>query len=467
MKDPSPDNQLPAHTEWPISPIAAGAGPVTLDIHAAGLADARREIPGPVTCRLRLSPRRPGSLIAADAVIQSIHGPGDPPPAGPADVTLDRTDAVLIPGLVNPHTHLDLSSLGPRPHDPAGGFAPWLDMIRTSRPIDRSEIKAATRHGVALSLRGGVVAVGDIAGAPRGKPSTAATEELVRAPLHGVSYIELFGIGTELARAQRDLVHLIEQARRLDACAQSMRVGLQPHAPNTTEPSIYEASARAGLPLSTHLAESLEERRFIADAEGPQREFLEMLGLWSGTIPVGFKRHPVMHTVPALGAAHRPVVCAHVNDATDEAIDALAETGAVVAWCPRSAAYFGNPRALGPHRWREMRARGVPVAIGTDSIVNLDTPDRISSLDDARRVFRDESADARTLIEMITTAGAAALGLDAGGFLLEHGGRPVGMAAVPIAGRASSPAAAVMTGESAPEMLFVRNDSCLAEYGDA
>jgi len=244
-------------------------------------------------------------------------------------------------------------------------------------------------------------------------------------PLLGVSYVELFGVGDRQATVLRDAAAMLDRVGVGDA--NRVRIGLSPHAPFTAGSRLYagvcELSARTGAPLCTHLAESVEERRFIEQGDGPIRALLERFDVWSDAIldDVGAGAHPVAHLEPSLRAAHW--LLAHVNDCPDGALPMLASTAADVVVCPRGWAYFGRGETVGRHRWRDMLDAGVNVALGTDSVVNLprEGPARIATLDEARCLRERDGADARTLLRMITTNGARALGLQPSLFMFDPG----------------------------------------------
>ena len=401
---------------------------------------------------------------AGTEIIYSGPSAACPEPIRAPDRTIDCRDRLLMPGLVNAHTHLDLSHIGPVPHESGDGFVKWVDHIRASRRSDDAEIADAVRLGVALSIAGGTVAVGDIAGAPGGRLTAAPARALGASGLAGVSYLEFFGIGKSAAGTVERLSSFVRDQLatiRHDLQGTLVRFGLQPHAPNTVDLSVYRWAAAIArshdLPLSTHLAETPEERRFIAEGTGPQREMLERLGVWDDSIldRVGKGQHPVEHLLPVL--SEQPVLSAHVNDATDRAIALLAQTRTPVVYCPRASAYFGAADHFGPHRYRDMLAAGVPVCLGTDSIVNLDTPDRISVLDEMRLLHRRDGTDARTLLAMSTVRGAAALGLDPGLVSLSPG--PIlGLIGIPIRAPSTDPWADAMNGKSAPEYPIVSQE---------
>jgi cytosine/adenosine deaminase-related metal-dependent hydrolase len=395
---------------------------------------------------------RSGSIFPARVLAVGRSAEVDRHEAGraPGLRTIARPNAVLIPGLVNAHTHLDLSHIGPQAHDPAGGFMPWIDMIRARREADPARIASSVRRGIALSLAAGTVAVGDIAGAVRAQIPYQPWQTLRESPLIGVSWVEFFGIGKGRARTEEMLARLTPEIHAAAHADPRVRLGLQPHAPNTVARSIYAAALEIAAtlgheaPISTHLAESPEEHRFVAEAVGPQRDLLEALGLWDDSIPadLGKGLHPVAHMQQLL--ARTPFTVAHVNDADDEAVATLARTRTRVVYCPRASAYFGADVHFGPHRYQEMLTAGICVALGTDSIVNLppeagrlpsESPDGrgMSILDEMRFLHTRDDTDPVSLLQMGTTNGARALGLPEEAFKFRTGGALAGLVAVPIA----------------------------------
>ncbi len=351
-----------------------------------------------------------------------------------ADV-IDRPGGVLIPGIVNAHAHLDLTHIGPRPHDADDGFVAWVDAIRERRARTDADIAASVRRGIELSRAAGVVAVGDIAGAPDGTPSLVPWQVQSEQGLGGVSFVEFFAMGLREAAALERLESVLARGAALRSPGGSPRLGLQPHAPNTVSPNAYRSAVdlagRFGLPLCTHLAETPEEREFISAASGPQRGLLEGVGAWTDQLleVFGKGRHPVEHLSQVLGLAS--FLCVHLNDAPDEAIEILARTGAAVVYCPRASAYFEAERHFGPHRYRDLLAAGVPVCLGTDSLVCLPseaarTPGEpgegvgtgMGTLEEARFLAARDALDPVVALELCTRAGARALGLDPMAFTL-------------------------------------------------
>jgi cytosine/adenosine deaminase-related metal-dependent hydrolase len=394
------------------------------------LADANPlQEPGPLTGRAEIL-----ALGTPDAV--------DAHPLAPHARVLRRPGSLLIPGLVNAHTHLDLTHIGPRPFDTAAGFQGFVDTVRTNRRTNELDIAQSVRDGLALSLAGGVVAVGDIAGAALGRPTLAPFHTLREGLGLGVSFVEFFSIGRGEAPARERISQLLHTNRQaFGTPVEGVRPGIQPHAPTTVSRATFRwllDQIAPHVPLCTHLAETAEERTFIREGRGPQREFLESLGLWDDSMlaELGQGLSPVAHLAPVLEA--RPMLCAHVNDAGDGDLAILSRTRASVAYCPRASAYFGAHERFGPHRYRDMLAAGINVCLGTDSVINLPSPcARLSTWDEARLLRQRDGTDAVILLRMATTHGARALGLDPALFTFSPG--PLaGLAAVPLPGRVSS-----------------------------
>jgi cytosine/adenosine deaminase-related metal-dependent hydrolase len=378
-----------------------------------------------------------------------VPSPVDRHPAAGSLPVAHRHDlgrSLLLPALVNAHTHLDLSHIGPLPPSDRG-FAGFVDTVRQRRAVEPADIAASVARGVELSIAGGVAIVGDIGGAVRGGASIEALRALAASLLRGVSYIEFFALGrTEPAALARleaalGLVRGVETPR--------VRAGLQPHAPYSASPRAYRAAlSHRDRSLASHVAESPEERRFIAEAKGPQRDLLESLGIWSDDLlaEYGKGRTPVEHT----GTAFRgdllsgsiattpsaPRLLVHLNQLSDQDLETIADLEVHVAYCPRASEYFRAQDHFGPHRYRELQSLGVNVCLGTDSILNVDPShaDRLTPFDDAARLQTRDGIASAELLRMMTTAGASAIGLDPGLASLETNATPAGLVSVPAEG---------------------------------
>jgi cytosine/adenosine deaminase-related metal-dependent hydrolase len=309
---------------------------------------------------------------------------------------VDLGNAAVIPGLVNAHTHLDLSGVSGRvPFD--GDFTNWLrGVIAHRRSQEPEQVEAAVRAGLAKSLRHGVTLLGDISGGGLSWPI------LARASCRAVVFHELIGLPRDradsaLAAARRWL----ETIARSETC----RPGLGPHAPYSVSDVLFAASAElardVGLPLAVHVAETRAELELIKHRTGPFVPFLKELDVWDefglvhglGTRP----RDPgVLGTCDS-----RHAVFAHGNYLTADQVGSLKGT---IVYCPRTHAYFRHP----PHPFRDVLKRGVRVALGTDSLAS--NPD-LDLLAEARFLHNlHPDVPGLTVLRMATLAGAEALG---------------------------------------------------------
>ena len=313
----------------------------------------------------------------------------------------DAGECVMLPGLVNAHVHLELSDQRAEERW-TGTFVEWLgERIRSRAQLSPAQlpaaIEAATTAGVEQCLRFGVTTVGDIT------RFTEVTRRVLDASgLGGVSFGEVIAMGKRAAAGAAMIEAALDQRYVRDRLA----AGVAPHAPYTVNATHYrkclEISAARHTPITTHLAESPDEREFLADHSEPLRELWNSLGSWEeGMEP--FRDGPIRF-VERIGLLGVPAVLAHVNYCDNAELDILARGQASVVYCPRTHAYFGHP----PHRWREMLARGINVAVGTDS--RASSPD-LNLVDDLRLLRRiAPEVPPAELWSMATIRGARALG---------------------------------------------------------
>ncbi|HXG13474.1 MAG TPA: amidohydrolase family protein [Gemmataceae bacterium] len=312
-------------------------------------------------------------------------------PQGRRHADLDLGNAAILPGLVNAHTHLDLSGMrGLAP--PSPDFTAWLRQViayRRSRPPE--QVQADIRAGLEECLRLGTTLVGDIAS------EGASWDALAGAPLRAVVYRELLGLPPE--RAEQALASAKTWLETHPATA-TCRSGLSPHAPYSVRHSLFARSAWLAwghdAPLAVHLAESREELELLRHRRGPLVSLLCERGVWS---PGGLVSSPtqVMRLCKAAGTR----LFIHGNYLSPGTRFARA---ASLIYCPRTHAAFGHP----PHPWREFLKRGVRVALGTDSLAS--NPD-LDLLAEARFLHqRHPDVPGEVLLRMATLSGAEALG---------------------------------------------------------
>lgn len=319
---------------------------------------------------------------------------------------VDLGNVALIPGLVNAHTHLELSTIDPSRDDPSTWPEDEVDWLRRviAHRRDRSveSLRAAVDRNLDEAIRAGTTMIADTTTAGLSWDAIAAS------PIRAVVFAELIGLkrmrGLETNRHAWDWISSIQPADQVFANA---RPGLSPHAPYSTAGWLYHRAAGSRMPLSTHLAELPEELELLHDRRGRLREFLQDLGAWDDDWePISAEPADYIRRGPLREADW---IVAHGTYLAPDDFWQLRPEAApdghrvAVAYCPRTHARFGH-RA---HPFREMLERGVVVCLGTDSRASTAS---LSILDEIRFLRRlDPSLGGPLLLTMGTLFGAWAL----------------------------------------------------------
>ena len=335
-------------------------------------------------------------LIGADGRIVAV-GPGSRVPSPPGVPAEDFGDALLLPGLINTHTHLELTGLEGQPPEP--DFAGWIRRLRALKAARAAEaVLAAARRGLADCWAAGVTTVADTG------DSGAVIQVLAEAGGSGIAYQETFGPHPD----QRDesLAALRRQVERTARFAGGrVRLGVSPHAPYTVSGPLYAATAEwarhAGLPLAVHLAESPAESALLASGAGAFAEAWRGRGI---PMPTPSGRTPVAW-LDEHGVLSDRTLCIHVVQVDAEDIGRLARAGAAVAHCPMSNRAHGH----GAAPLAALLAARLRVGLGTDSTVSVGALDLLAEARAARSLA---SLDARAALSLCTVEGARALGLE-------------------------------------------------------
>ena len=350
----------------------------------------------------------------------------------PAGQEVDFGEAILLPGLVNAHTHLELTAM--RGSLEELEFAEWIDKLRASRNeiLSDAMLLDSARHGIAEGLLAGITTYADTCA------SGAVLPAMLEMGVRGIMFQEVFGPAPE-----RRIGAMQELRARLDAARPSadsslVRVGVSPHAPYTVSDELYEDVARyareAGLPLAVHVAESAEECDLVSRGAGTLAARLSARGIATpvrGRSPIA-----LLDSLGALGADTLLIHGVHV-DAADVAL--MTARGCAVAHCPVSTAKLGH----GVAPLTEMLSAGLAVGLGSDSVASNN---RMHMLEEARTAVLQQRARLRShdavpavqALELATIGGAKALHLDARVGTLEPGKDAdfavfdVGAAALPV-----------------------------------
>ena len=318
----------------------------------------------------------------------------------------DHGTAIILPGLVNAHTHLELTVMRGYLEREESDFFSWLKKLTLARlfRLTSDDLEVSATAGACEALRAGITCVGDA--------SDSAITSLRAANnvgLRGVVFQESFGPDARLvAENVSKLKEKVAELRSVET--ELVRAGVSPHAPYTVcapqLEAIAEFAAAENLPLMMHAAESEAEELLLREGCGLFAENLKTRTIdfaVPGCSPIQhLKQHGILGLQPLL--AH----CIRVDD-TD--IDTLAQTGSKVVHCPKSNAKLLHGRAP----LRKLLERSITVGLGSDSVASNNTCDileeaRFATLLSRSADFNGQVVEAVDALNVATTGGARCLG---------------------------------------------------------
>jgi len=342
-----------------------------------------------------------GTVVETDGLITYV-GPRSGAPPGEDH---DLGESILLPGLVNTHTHLELTAMRGFLEDLC--FSDWIDKLRTSRNeiMDRDALLDSARLGIVEGVEAGITAYADTCS------SGVVMQAMRDAGVRGIMYQEVFGPDPAQAEiAMRELEDRVE-ALRLEQ-TELVTLGISPHAPYTVSDPLYDAAVRFAnsrqLPLAMHIAESEPEFELVVRGEG---DFAER---WRRrSIAVSPRSRSPIALLEERGALERSPLLIHCVRVDADDIEIMARRSCSVAHCPASNAKFGHGIApLLP-----LIAAGIRVGIGSDSVASNNRMDildeaRLSVLIHRAATRRHDAFGAHDALQLATIGGARALGID-------------------------------------------------------
>lgn len=332
----------------------------------------------------------------------------------------DYNEAAILPGFVNAHSHLELTSMRGFLEHEEGDFFAWLKKLTAARleRLTPDDLYVSAAWGAVEAARAGVTCLGDASDA-----ASSSMRALRDVGLRGVVYQEAFGPNP--ADAKTNFEKLREKVARLSEYENELvRVGVSPHAPYSVSASQLELIADFALteklPLMMHAAESLAEKLLLLEGRGPFAKGLARRGIeWRapGISTIQYlARHGVLNAQPLL---------AHCITVDENDLETIKQAGARIAHCPKSNAKFGHGRAP----FAAFVEKEIAVGFGSDSVASNNTCDMLEEARFAILMARSGSSresagkmlGAETALQIATHGGARALGLDSHAGALTEG----------------------------------------------
>ena len=357
----------------------------------------------------------PGAVAVSGGTIVAAGTPRDVERNAPSGLgRKEFPGAILLPGLVNAHTHLQIPRLRVPGEDEAAAspsFVDWiLRVIAWKRSAPKEEFRRNFGSAAARSLALGTTTAGEIAGPD--------VDVYGSCPLRARVFAE--GIGFQPEAAHEALAAVEAALSRLEEHAAGLFTtsapGISPHTLYTAGPkllrSLGDLAAQKGIPVCLHLAESPAEMEFLRTGGGEMaRRLYPTVGkdvAWFRGIGM-----PIPNYLEEAGLLPGAPVLVHNVHLSRKEIGALRERGARFVLCPRSNAAHGNGSPDVTH----FVDGGIPFALGTDSlgsVPDLSMWDEMRVACDLYRGSLRERELCGAIFRAATWNGAMALGLPGG-----------------------------------------------------
>jgi 5-methylthioadenosine/S-adenosylhomocysteine deaminase len=354
------------------------------------------------------SPAIPHGAIAVDGELIVEVGPGADLLAKFPQADHQHFDgAAIIPGLINTHTHLELTVMRGYLENEEHDFFSWLRKLTLARLelLTPDDLLVSAMWGACEAVRAGITTVGDASDS-----ALTSMNALSSVGLRGIVFQESFGPDTKLAA--ENVTKLKDKIAQLRERQTSLvRAGVSPHAPYTVCRKQLEAIAEFAtdeqLPLMMHAAESRAEELFLREGRG---HFAE------GLIRRGIEFQPpmlsTMQYLEMVGILETKPLLAHCIRVDSDDLDLIAEFDCKIAHCPKSNAKLGHGRAP----LSSFLEKGIRVGLGSDSVASNNTCDILEEARFATLLSRsadsDHSVSSQEVFRLATRHGADCLGLE-------------------------------------------------------
>lgn len=355
----------------------------------------------------------------------------------PEEDVIDLGPAVLLPGLINAHCHLDYTAFKGSIFQ-GKSFTAWIQQINAlKQSFSPEDYPESIRRGMEMLMDSGCTTVFNIEAFPE------VLLKLDRPPMRVWWFLELIDVRSRMHRLEDVLATFSFFEGHPDWLG---GFGLSPHAPYTSSIELYRLTRHCaetlGMPVTTHIAESREEQTMFLHGEGPLYDFLKKMGRNMEDCGQG----SALSHLYEFGLIPKGMMLVHANYLQDQDWDWLHRDRPAIVHCPKCHQFFGHQR----FELERLTEAGCPILVGTDSLASNDSLDLRSELRELRLLHPDLSPE--TCLEMVTTRPAAAIGMkDRLGVI--RPGALADLAAFPCP--EDDPFAAVIESDSPPLLLMV------------
>ncbi len=323
-------------------------------------------------------------------------------------------NALLMPGLVNLHTHLELPPLLNAIR--AKSFPEWaLNLIVAKKDLDKTRYTKAVLANIKTLIESGTTTVGEIC------THEISPSLLKQNGLRAVVFREIISMA-------RHSANLPLPAFANKSAGGLVQFGLSPHSPYTVSKSvavrIKELSIKKRFRLAMHVAESKDETRLLRREKSGLEQLYQfahwdLAGAPSGASSVEY--------LDRIGFLSPQLLAVHGVQITDRDLELIKKSRTSVAHCPRSNKELG----VGRMPLAKLLRVGITVGLGTDSLASSPSLNMWDEMRYAYQIHRRNGVSAEEIFKLATINGAKALGLNKVIGTLEQGKR-ADIIAVPL-----------------------------------
>ena len=312
---------------------------------------------------------------------------------------IDCSHHIVMPGLINPHAHLELSGLkGKIEKRPL--FTEWIRCLTDEiLSFTEEDYTLSVNRGIDELISSGITAVGDISRTGLSLPL------LEKRGFRGTVFLEVLGFDPAV---ERERMAEVKECILSTDLKGKMNLGISPHAPYSVSPELFKESCQfaleKGLPVAVHCSETEEELEFIEKGQGNIKNMLLDFGVWDSSwkaprlSPVAY-----LHKIGVL----KDIIAVHLNLLRNGDLELLHKNEVGVISCQGTNRWFQREEICPIDL---LMQRGINVALGTDSLASNDSLNLFFEMRIAKKYFPKISY--QELVEMVTINAARVLGLD-------------------------------------------------------
>jgi cytosine/adenosine deaminase-related metal-dependent hydrolase len=303
-------------------------------------------------------------------------------------------NAVLMPGLVNVHSHLELPELLNTVQSKA--FPDWiLNLITAKKCLSLNNYISATKKNIHTIIQSGTTTIGEIC-------THGVSPDLLRkSGLRAVVFRELIRMGPERSKSK---VH----SSKIPLSG-LINVGISPHSPYTVSESVLlqirDTARQRNLRLAMHIAESKDELKLLQRRKSGLEKLYQYANWDYAWAPKGRSSFEYLSRIGFLSPR---LLAVHAIQVSDKDIDLIKKTKVSIAHCPRSNKETG----VGKMPLKKFLDAGITVGLGTDSLASSPSLNMWDEMRYAHQIHRRSGISAKDIFGLATINGAKVLGLD-------------------------------------------------------